>query len=44
MENCINCNKEFTKRGIKLHLKKCDQVYLLHLCTIKTPTKGIDLV
>lgn len=29
MENCKNCNKEFTKRGIKLHLKKCDQVYLL---------------
>ena len=29
MENCINCNKEYTIRGMKLHRKKCDEVYTL---------------
>ena len=29
MEICINCNKEYTIRGIKLHRKKCDQSYFL---------------
>ena len=28
MEKCINCNKEYTQRGIKIHRKKCDEVYL----------------
>ena len=28
MENCINCNKEYTIRGMKLHRRKCDSVYL----------------
>jgi hypothetical protein len=29
MEKCINCLKEYTKRGIKLHRNKCDKIYLL---------------
>jgi hypothetical protein len=29
MEKCINCNKEFKIRGIKLHRNKCDQLYIL---------------
>ena len=29
MENCINCNKEYTIRGMKLHRRKCDEVYAL---------------
>jgi len=28
MENCINCNKEYKIRGMKLHRRKCDIVYL----------------
>jgi hypothetical protein len=27
MENCINCNKEYTIRGIKIHLNKCNLIY-----------------
>lgn len=26
-ENCINCNKEYTKRGMKNHLNKCNLIY-----------------
>ena len=29
MEKCINCNKEYKIRGIKLHRKKCDKIYFL---------------
>jgi len=29
MEKCINCNKEFKIRGIKLHRNKCDKLYIL---------------
>jgi len=29
MEKCINCLKEYTIRGIKLHRNKCDKIYLL---------------
>jgi hypothetical protein len=29
MEKCINCNKEYTIRGMKLHRKKCDEKYIL---------------
>ena len=29
MENCINCNKQYTIRGMKLHRNKCDKVYIL---------------
>jgi hypothetical protein len=29
MENCINCNKQYTIRGMKLHRKKCDKAYIL---------------
>lgn len=25
MEKCVGCNKEYTKRGIKLHQKKCKE-------------------
>lgn len=27
MENCINCNKEYTIRGMKIHLNKCNLIY-----------------
>lgn len=29
MKNCINCNKQYTIRGMKLHHNKCDKVYIL---------------
>lgn len=29
MESCINCNKDYTSRGMKLHRRVCDKVYLL---------------
>ena len=29
MEKCINCSKEYTIRGLRLHRNKCDKIYIL---------------